>query len=418
MKKDKKNYIFSGDKTLCTGCGACVQVCSHRALSIQKDEEGFIFPVIDQTACIDCGLCEKTCPVVGDHQENSDYNQTCYIATTQDKESYIESASIGICTMLSRNMVLNGGHVFGSFLDEESWTARHIEVSNLEGVEKIRNSKYLQSDTCYSYAQTKKLLSAGEEVLYIGTPCQIAGLKAFLRKPFEGLYTIDLFCHGVFSPLLLPYEIKYWENLFDGKIRNFRFRSKRVYKHVNGGMVNFDLQKGAKLKHIERFAGSSPTYRCFAYSGDGKSYNHRLSCYSCQFRSIKRYADITVGDPWFVKDLFIKNPSLKSQNVVRSLFSINTPKGEKLVEGIINNLIEEEIPIDRAFCQPAVLPAHHEVPSLRYVIYSQIKKEDYGSLIEKVLKCNLKRAQIEFYIRYKKREVKRFIKRMVQWRMK
>lgn len=417
MTKDRKDYIFSGDKSLCMGCGTCVQVCSHRALSMQKDEEGFFYPVVDQTACIDCGLCEKICPVVGNHQENSDYNQKCFIATTQDKESYIESASIGICTMLSRNMVLSGGHVFGSFLDEANWTARHIEVSNLEDVEKIRNSKYLQSDTCYSYAQTKKLLSAGEKVLYIGTPCQIAGLKAFLRKPFDKLYTIDLFCHGIFSPILLPYEIGYWERLFDGKIHNFRFRSKRVYKHVNGGMVNFDLQKGSKLKHIERFAGSSPTYRCFAYSGDGKYYNHRLSCYSCQFRSVKRYADVTVGDPWFVNDINIANPELRSQNAVRSLYSINTAKGEMLIKEIRSALIEEELSIDKAFCQPAVLPAHNEVPPLRYEIYNRIKQEDYGSLVEKVLKCDLKRAHLNFCMQYKISEVKRILKKIVQWRM-
>lgn len=416
MRKDRISYIFSGNKNLCTGCGACVQVCSRHAISMQKDEEGFLFPDVDMTTCIDCGLCEMTCPVIGDHQQNSvDNNQKCYIATTQDESSYKESASIGICTMLSRNMVLRGGHVFGSFLDENTWTARHIEVTDLQGVERIRNSKYLQSDTGLSFTKTQKLLLAGEKVLYIGTPCQIAGLKAFLRKPFDGLYTIDLFCHGVFSPLLMPYEVMYWEKMFDGKICNFRFRSKRVYKHANGGMVNFDLQKGSKLKHIERFAGSSPTYRCFAYSGDGKYYNHRLSCYDCPFRSIKRYADITVGDPWFVKDSHIQSPRLKSLNAVRSIYSINTPKGEKLIEGIRKELIEEEMSVDQAFCQPAVLPVHHEVPSLRYEIYNQINKEDYGLLVEKVLNCNLKKSHSQFHVQYRKSEMKRILKTIVLW---
>ena len=135
--------------------------------------------------------------------------------------------------------------------------------------------------------------------LYIGTPCQIAGLKAFLRKPYETLLTIDIVCHGVFSSKLVALEVEYWENLFNGKLSNLRFRSKRFFPWFMGGVVNFDItdSKG-KTVHVERHAKSSPTYRCFAYSGDGYSYNIRPSCYSCPFRGKGRYGDLTVGDAW------------------------------------------------------------------------------------------------------------------------
>lgn len=417
LKRDElKCFVFSGDKTLCSGCGACVQVCNHNALEMISDEEGFLYPKLDIEKCVHCGLCSHVCPVTGTNSENANHEQHCYLATTSYAQYYKESASIGICTMLSEYIVKQGGVVFGVYLDESSWTAYHIIVKDINDIQKIRNSKYLQSATKESFAQARRFLIEGKKVLFIGTPCQIAGLKAYLHKDYPNLFTIDLVCYGVFSPTLMPLEINYWENRYKGKIKNFRFRSKRVYKHVNGGMVNFDVQVNGKLQHIERFAASSPSYRCYAYAGDGKNYNHRISCYYCHFRSEKRYADITVGDPWFICNDVISTPSLQSWNVIRSLFSTNTKKGEKLCAIIMNKLITEELPREKSFCQPALLPVKNVIPEERRILYSQVGKEDYGSLVQRLLKCNLDKAQSEFDLNYKKQSFRRLIKKIVLWK--
>ena len=410
------SYIFTGLKDTCSGCGACTQVCKHEALIMQPDKEGFLYPALNKDKCIGCGLCDRTCPVTGTETQNTWDNQHCYIATTSNKSYYKESASIGICTMLSRHVLQKGGVVFGSYLDEATWTSYHIMVENEEGLQKIRNSKYLQSSTLNTFTQAKELLCNGRIVLYIGTPCQIAGLKSFLRKSYDNLLTIDLICNGVFSPLLMPYEIAYWEDRFKGKIKNFRFRSKRVYRHVNGGMVNFDININNKWKHIERFAASSPSYRCYAYAGDGNAYNHRLVCYCCPFKSEKRYADITVGDPWFINNNEINNPLLTSRNVIRSLYSVNTSKGAEWNALIFNDILTEELSRKKSFCQPAVLPGSKLIPLERSELFSSLGKKNYGMLVEELLHCNLEKAHDDFVRRYKKDYIIRIIKKFTPWK--
>ena len=407
------NYIFTGNKVFCSGCGACVQVCNHKALRMSVDSEGFLYPLLDKDKCVECGLCNKICPVTGNKTENKYGNQQCFVATTNNSKYYLESASIGICTMLSEHIISEGGIVYGVFLDESQWTAYHVAIDSIELLYKIRNSKYLQSDTKSSFSEVKQFLKEGRIVLFIGTPCQIAGLKSFLKKDYDTLYTIDIICHGVFSPLLMPLEVDYWEKKFGGKIRNFRFRSKRVYKHINGGMVNFDSEHAGKTTHYERHASSSPTYRCFAYSGDGMNYNMRPSCYNCHFRSLTRYGDITVGDPWYIPNAIIKETRLKSSNAIRSLYSVNTPKGKEFIASIKRNLFEEELSVVDSFCQPATLETCRIMPEVRSELFQRCQKEDYGILVERLLKCNLDDAQKIFERKYRKIKIKKLLKRFL-----
>ena len=417
-----KCYVFTKHKDTCSGCGACKQACKFHAISMISDNEGFLFPVLNKDKCIECGTCDKICPCVGNKKENATQEQSCYIATTKRKDYYQESASIGICTMVSEYIISNGGYVFGAYLNENIWKLEHILVAQKEGLNKIRNSKYLQSDTGETFIEAKKLLDENKTVLYIGTPCQIAGLKSFLRKEYANLYTIDLICHGVFSPKLMPLEVNYWENKLKGKIKNFRFRSKRVFKNQNGGMVNFDLTKKNKVIHIERFAKSSPSYRCFAYAGDNNSYNLRLFCYSCLFKAKSRYGDLTVGDPWFINDTCITNPILKSSNVIRTLYSVNTTKGIFLKKAIIPFLIEEKLSWNLSFCQPAVHATKRLIPPLREILYSKLDTTDYGELVEHLLNCDLDLAQKKFESKYKLYIIKTIIKKILPlnliWKIK
>ena len=402
-------YIRTQDKKLCCGCTACSAICEHKAISMQEDSEGFLFPVLDNDLCINCGLCDKICPMGSDHQANSGQDQKSYLAISEHPEHYSKSATVGICTILARLFVENGGCVFGVCLDESTWKTFHICVSDNEGIERLRNSKYIQSDLRQAFSETKDLLKKGVKVLFIGTPCQIAGLKAFLRHDYENLLTIDLICHGVYSYKLIRKEVDYWEDRLHGKVSNFKFRSKRR----SGGVINFDLKKTSSTEHHEFFGPYSPTYRCYAYNGDSVSYNIRHSCYNCPFREQSRYGDITVGDAWFIDAAKYLNINIDWKNGVSHFFG-NTKKGSQYINQILPLLKWAEIPLEDAFKQPAILPARREIPAERDQIYKAIDTdENYAQIIKRLLHADVEQLYVEEQRKQRKSEMKNFVKRIL-----
>lgn len=396
----------------CTGCSACANICSHNAIVMAEDSEGFLFPEINEAKCVNCGLCEKICPAVGNKQENANINQIAYLVTTNEKKFYYKSATTGLCTMLSMSVVENGGKVFGVKLDESTWHAKHICIDDTKGVDEIRNSKYIQSELGDSFSKAKDYLTNGIRVLFIGTPCQIAGLKAYLGKDYENLLTIDLICHGVYSNKLLKEEIKYWEKKFHGKVTNFRFRSKRKYPWSKGGVINFDLTRLFLTCHYEFLAPYSPTYRCYAYSVDGINYNLRESCYACPFRGKGRYGDITIGDSWGVplERYFDSKKALR--NGVSQVF-VNNIKASHALSLISRSFEIKEISIDEAFIQPALNPTNRPIPSERKDLYGNIGKEDYGELVNRLLGVNIEKECQKALNMERKTKFKDFCKRIL-----
>jgi len=379
------SYLQTADKTKCTGCSACASVCAHKAITMQEDSEGFLFPIINDKQCVQCGLCEKVCPIGGKDQSNEEELQKIYLATTEREDYYGKSATIGVCTMISKAFVEEGGKVFGVILDEKDWKAKHICVDDTAGIERLRNSKYVQSETGQTFLDVLNHLQQGTKVLYIGTPCQIAGLKGFLRKDYDNLLTIDLICHGVYSYKLIKKEVAYWEQKFKGNLNNLKFRSKRK----SGGVINFDLQSGKGTKHIEIDGKFSPTYRSFAYMGDNINYNLRTSCYACPFRSSHRYADISVGDAWFINAAKYFKRHIEWRKGV-SLFMGNTDKGNQYISKILPLMSFLEISQQDAFVQPALLPASREIPPSRSEVYKSIETtENYAQTIKRLFKVDI-----------------------------
>ena len=153
-------YPFKQNKKLCSGCGACAQACSHKALTMQPDEEGFLYPILDEEKCIQCGLCDVICPMIGEnHQENMNSEGSAYLVTTKDRNLALNSATVGLCTYLSKDCIQDDGVSFGVVLNESEWKANHVCADNANMVERMRNSKYLQSETRNTYSEVKSLLN-------------------------------------------------------------------------------------------------------------------------------------------------------------------------------------------------------------------------------------------------------------------
>ena len=185
------------DKHACCGCSACVQKCPRQCISIVEDEEGFLYPVVNKEDCIDCGLCEKVCPVI--HQSEEHKPLKTYAVKNKDEDIRMLSSSGGFFTLLAEEVIKEGGVVFGAKFDDR-WEVKHDYTETIGGLHVFRSSKYVQSRIEDNYKKAESFLKSGRRVLFSGTPCQIAGLKRFLRKEYDNLLTVDFVCHGVPSP--------------------------------------------------------------------------------------------------------------------------------------------------------------------------------------------------------------------------
>ena len=189
--------ISFSKKEDCCGCNACVQRCPKQCITMQTDKEGFWYPVVNKEDCNNCGLCEKVCPVI--NQRESCKPIKTFAAINKDEETRLASSSGGIFSLFAEETLNAGGVVFGAAFNK-NWDVEHIEIETLDGIEKLRGSKYTQSNIGNCYKKAERYLKEGRKVLFSGTPCQIAALKLFLKKDYEGLTTIDVVCHGVPSP--------------------------------------------------------------------------------------------------------------------------------------------------------------------------------------------------------------------------
>ena len=205
----------------CVGCGACENVCPVKAISMQENEEGFLYPVVDSDLCVSCNKCNHVCPV--QKNEKKAVVSKAYAAWNKDDAILRGSSSGGVFSILAQYVLRKGGVVCGAAFDEGN-VVKHILVENAADLEKLRGSKYVQSEIGHIFVQIKDLLKSGRQVLFSGTPCQVAGLNSYLEKDFDNLLTVDVACHGVPSP-------KVWQKyIFElGKdVSQFNFRDKRA----------------------------------------------------------------------------------------------------------------------------------------------------------------------------------------------
>lgn len=272
-------------KTECCGCSACANVCPTQCIKMKADNEGFLYPSIDEKLCLNCSLCEEVCPILNKHTK-VEFEQQAFIVQNRDEKVLRESTSGGAFTAIAEYILQLGGVVFGVEFTKANM-ARHICVDNREDLWRFRNSKYVQSVIGNSYKQTKNFLEEGRYVCFSGTPCQIEGLKRYLKKEYERLVTVDVVCRAVPSPMILKKYIEYQEIMLKDTISQVRFRDKYYgYKYSTMNIVTAN-NKGDYHKGVE----SDPWLRAFF-----ENICDRPSCHDCKFRDRYRESDFTIWD--------------------------------------------------------------------------------------------------------------------------
>jgi len=210
------------EKRKCMGCSACMNICPVGAIEMHEDKEGFKRPVINQEKCINCGACRRTCPVLNT-QTNQALNK-CYACYSKDEHSMANSSSGGIFYLLADYVIKNKGIVIGAAFDKHN-KLNHIAINELEDIIHLQGSKYLQSDLRDIFQLIRKNIK-DKLILFVGTPCQVAGLKAFLKKDYDNLITVDIICHGVPSPKLFKKYVTEMEARENQKLVKYIFRDK------------------------------------------------------------------------------------------------------------------------------------------------------------------------------------------------
>ena len=185
------------DKKDCCGCAACVQRCPKQCISLKEDGEGFLYPVVDESLCVGCGLCEKVCPIIN-RPEKLPVKEVLAVKNRNEDER-MASSSGGVFVALAKNVIDQGGVVFGAVFDE-NWEVKHTYAESMDGVRPMMGSKYVQSRIGDTFRQAERFLKEGRKVLFTGSPCQITALHNYLRKDYPNLLSVDFLCHGVPSP--------------------------------------------------------------------------------------------------------------------------------------------------------------------------------------------------------------------------
>lgn len=379
----------------CTGCYACVTACKHDCIKMEEDELGAIHPSVDENKCVNCGACRKVCP--NNVSFDFKYPSACYASWITDKEKRRICASGGIGTTMSEYVIRNGGVVFGSRYNE-SLVPIITFTERLEELEHFKGSRYVQSlvgnDT---YKQVKNFLLDDRQVLFIGTPCQIAGLKSFLRKEYQNLITVDLICHGVCPTRYFTEEVDYLSNKFKLKdISDARFRGN------DGNNYRLTLWNKARRKlfprdnYREKLLRLSESQQFYIW-GFLLGVTLRENCYACKYARPERISDITIGD--FIglgKEVPFDYPKANVSSV-----TINTEKGNAFYKSVSESndmLINVERNYEeRLEYKPSLVEPFHRHPlnvkfksnypvygfalSVRKVLHKEMSRRKMGRLL-------------------------------------
>ena len=309
-------------KEKCCGCASCMNTCPVDAIRMSEDQFGFTYPQVDNDKCLDCGLCYQKCVFTkSNYGQNSNLN--IFVGNCVDKNVLMKSSSGGIFSAVAHEVIKSNGIVYGA-----AWIkprrVEHVGIDSIDDLDKIRGSKYVQSEIGLSFREVKNHLTKGRIVCFVGTPCQISGLKSFLGKHYENLLTIDIVCHGVPNQRMLNDDLNYMAKKYKISPQFIKFRDKKYGWGTKGSIS--DGKKSIKYNAV-----NSPYYYFFL-----KANLYRPSCYNCRFPAEGRQGDLTIGDYWNVNSFDEKTFGNTKYGI--SCILINSDKGKEWFDRAANNL--------------------------------------------------------------------------------
>lgn len=322
--------IKLNQKADCCGCGACAQNCPKKCITMEPDAEGFLYPAVDANSCVECGLCEKACPILKNARPEPEEVQA-FVGYTKDSDLRQDSSSGGIFSVLAQEILSRGGAVFGAAFAED-FSVYHVMIESIDDLHRLRGSKYVQSRIEDTYQQAKSLLEQGKQVLFTGVSCQIAGLKAFLAKEYENLWTVDVLCHGVPSPRVWQRYCREQEVKNGGKLESVFFRD----KHSGWRRYSISMAFREGGDYCKQNA-ADPYMRLFL-----SDLCLRPSCHSCRFKEFPRQSDLTIGDAWGIE----KHMPDMDDDRGTSVVLVNSEKGRRFWAGVENDVISRQGNLD------------------------------------------------------------------------
>lgn len=326
-----------------TGCLACLNVCPKHAIGVTEGFLGEILPTIDEDKCVDCGLCDKICPSLNPSPMHLPMD--CYAAWTKNEVDYVSATSGGMATAISKSVISKGGVVYGCAA--HGLQVKHMRCATMKDVEKLKGSKYVQSEMGDLYQALKKDVLEGLTVLFIGTPCQVAGVKNYLRQEYDNLLTVDLICHGVPSQQSLHASLRHAiRDIEPTKVTYLSFRN-----HAKGDfcLECRGFKKDGKPFIFERGIDYSNSYYPAFFFGN----SYRNSCYQCRYAYRQRISDISIGDFWGLKDEKVHREADNGISVVL----VNTDKGTAFYALMQADVHSHRQPVEDAIAGNAQLNA-------------------------------------------------------------
>ena len=314
VQEVKIEEMIAKNRADCSGCEACANICPKHCIEMKPDKEGFYYPNINNNECVKCGQCDATCPVLNYKEPFISKLPTALAAINKDWNIRRNSSSGGAFTALAEIILNRGGIVFGAAFNED-WQVVHVAANSIEELAKIRGSKYVQSRIGSIYRQVKAELETERQVLFSGTPCQVAGLKSFLKKDYDNLFLIDIACHGVTPPVLWQYYVNY--RGLGHAISHIEFRGKN-YGWENP-LVKFIFKDRGKYETTLNKDLFTQAFQLYL--------NLRPACSSCHFKGLARFSDITLADFWNVNNIL---PEMYD-NKGTSLILVHNEKGINLL---------------------------------------------------------------------------------------
>lgn len=350
----------------CTGCTACMNNCPKGAISFKEEKDGFKYPVIDQDKCIDCGLCKKNCPVLNT-KKNESLNK-CFVGYNKNSSERLNASSGSIFSLIANYILDNGGVVVGAAFNENH-CLKHIAIEKKDNLWPLRKSKYLQSDLDHIFSYIRGQLKT-KKVLFVGTPCQVAGIKSFIKNN-DNLITIDLFCHGVPSPKLFTKYVKELEDTNNDKLINYDFRDNST------GWDSYSNRATFKNKEIITNRRKNEYMQLFL-----SDIALRESCYNCNFKLGNKYSDLTLGDFWGVKKYY---PEMYIKEGVSAII-INTEKGVNVFETLKDDIKYKACKIEEIISGNNSLKVSCKMPKNRGNFFNDLDIMDFYNLSKKYKK--------------------------------